>query len=149
MKYEKILVPVVGIALFAGAWTSWGWPGIALVAGGVVMWVLLYVNRMMAALKRAADRPIGYVDSAVMLHTRLKPGLGLLKVIGMTRSLGKAQSPEGEQPEFYRWTDASESHVTCEFIDGKLAKWELVRPEPAATADAAGASDSPAAATGS
>ncbi|MFC5496471.1 glycerate kinase [Caenimonas terrae] len=146
MKYQKILVPVIGIALLAGAWHTWGWPGVALVTGGLVMWVLLYVNRLMTALKRAADRPIGYVDSAVMLHTRLKRGLGLLKVIAMTRSLGTALSPEGEQPEFYRWTDASESHVTCEFVDGKLVKWELVRPEQAEPADA---SDSPAAATGS
>jgi hypothetical protein len=149
MKYEKILVPVIGIALIAGAWHSWGWAGVALVTGGIVMWVLLYVNRVVAALKRAADRPIGYVDSAVMLNARLKPGLGLLKVIGLTRSLGKALSPEGEQPEFFRWTDPSESHVTCEFLDGKLVKWELVRPEPAAPSDAADASDSPAAATGS
>jgi hypothetical protein len=138
MKYQKILVPIFGIALVAGAWHTWGWPGVVLVAGGIVMWVLLYVTRMMTALKRAADRPIGYVDSAVMLHTKLKPRLGLLQVISLTKSLGQAMSPEGEQPEFYRWTDPSDSHVTCEFFDGKLVKWELVRPvEPAAEAPAA------------
>ncbi|MCC2635623.1 MAG: glycerate kinase [Ramlibacter sp.] len=47
----------------------------------------------------------------------------------MTRSLGEQLSPKDEQPEVYRWTDGSASHVTCTFADGKLVKWELVRPQ--------------------
>lgn len=133
MNYQKLLVPVLGVVLIAAAWQGYGWGGVALVAGGIVMWVLLHFNRMMQALKRTANRPIGYVDSAVMLNSRLSPGVNLLHVISLTRALGKLLSPDGEQPEIYRWTDASESHVTCEFNGGKLVKWKLERPaDPAA-----------------
>jgi hypothetical protein len=138
MNFQKILAPVLGVVLIAAAWRGFGWAGVALVAGGIVMWALLHFNRMMTALKRAADRPIGYVDSAVMLNAKLRPGVALLHVISLTRSLGQLLSPKEEQPESYRWTDGTESHVTCEFQDGKLVKWALVRPvEPAATAPAA------------
>lgn len=138
MNFQKILVPILGVVLVVGAWSAYGWGGVALVAGGILMWVLLHFNRMMTALKRAADRPIGYVDSAVMLNAKLKPGVALLHVISMTRSLGELLTPKEEQPEIYRWTDTTDSHVTCEFQDGKLVKWALVRPvEPAAAAPAA------------
>lgn len=144
MNFQKILVPVLGAALVVGAWSAYGWGGVALVSGGILMWVLLHFNRMMTALRRAADRPIGYVDSAVMLNAKLRPGVNLLHVLSLTRSIGQLLSPKDSQPEIYRWTDGSESHVTCEFNGGKLVKWELVRPTPASDA-----SDSPGAATGS
>ena len=135
MNFQKILVTILGVVLIAAAWHGYGWPGVALVAGGIVMWVLLHFNRMMTALKRAAGRPIGYVDSAVMLNAKLKPGVNLLHVMSMTRSLGQLQSPKDGQPEIYRWTDGGESHVTCEFNGGKLVKWELVRPAEGAASD--------------
>ena len=131
MNFRKILPPILGVVLIAAAWQGYGWPGVALVAGGIVMWVLLHFNRMMQALKRAADRPIGYVDSAVMLNAKLKPGVNLLHVLALTRSLGTQLSRPDEQPEIYRWTDGSESHVTCEFAGGRLAKWQMVRPSVA------------------
>ncbi len=92
------------------------------------MWLLLHFTRMMQILKRAADRPIGHVDSAVMLNVKLRPGVPLIHVIAMTRSLGALQSEKDEQPEMYRWTDGGNSHVTCEFRAGKLKKWALFRP---------------------
>ena len=132
MNFQRILVAILGVVLIAAAWRGYGWPGVALVAGGILMWVLLHFNRMMTALKRAADRPIGYVDSAVMLNAKLKPGVPLLHVISMTRSLGQLLSRTDEQPEIYRWTDGGGSHVSCEFNGGKLVKWELVRPSEGA-----------------
>ena len=128
MNFQKFLAPLLGVVLVVGAWTAAGWGGVALVSGGILMWVLLHFNRMMTALRRAADRPIGYVDSAVMLNAKLQPGVNLLHVVSMTRSLGELQSPKNTQPEIYRWTDGTESHVTCEFNGGKLVKWQLVRP---------------------
>ena len=128
MNFQKILVPILGVVLVVGAWSAYGWGGVALVAGGILMWVLLHFNRMMQALKRAANRPIGYVDSAVMLNARLQPGVTLLHVLSLTRALGQLQSPRDTQPEIYRWTDSTDSHVTCEFNGGKLVKWKLVRP---------------------
>jgi len=67
-----------------------------------------------------------------MLHSKLKPGLTLLHVIGLARALGEQLSDKDVQPEVFRWTDGTASHVTCEFANGKLAKWKLERPgEPA------------------
>jgi hypothetical protein len=130
MNFQKILVPILGVVLVVGAWNAAGWGGVALVLGGILMWVLLHFNRMMTALRRTADRPIGYVDSAVMLNARLQPGVTLLHVLSLTRSLGELQSPKDTQPEIYRWTDTTDSHVTCEFNGGKLVKWQLIRPDP-------------------
>lgn len=132
MKLQKIVLPVLGVLLVAGAYRVWGWPGVALVAGGIVMWMLLHFTRMMKVLQRAANRPIGYCDSAVMLNARLKPGVNLLHVMALTRSLGEQVSPKDVQPEVWRWTDGGGSRVTCEFADGKLVKWELFRPQPEA-----------------
>ena len=128
MNYLKILVPAAGVALVAAAYRAYGWPGVAIVSGGIVMWIMLHFTRMMQALKRAADRPIGFVGSAVMLNARLRTGVTLLHVIALTRALGELLSPKDEQPEVFRWTDATESHVTCEFRNGRLVKWDLFRP---------------------
>jgi hypothetical protein len=84
---------------------------------------------MMKVMQRASKRPVGYCDSAVMLNAKLRPGVNLLHVMAMTRALGEQVSPKEQQPELYRWTDGSGSHVTCEFRNGKLVKWELFRPE--------------------
>jgi hypothetical protein len=136
MNVQKIVYPVAGAVLVAAAYRAYAWPGVAVVVGGVVMWVLLHFTRMMTVLRRAADQPVGYVGSAVMLNARLKPGVTLLHVTALTRSLGALQSPPEAQPEVYRWTDGSQSHVTCTFAGGKLVSWALFRPpvpdEPAA-----------------
>ena len=128
MNYQKIFVPVAGIAAVALAYRQYGWPGVAAVATGLVMWLLLHLTRMMTVLKRAANRPIGYVGSAVMLNAKLKPGLNLMHVIAMTRALGQRQSEKDAQPEVFRWTDGTDSHVTCTFVGGKLAEHALFRP---------------------
>ncbi len=128
MNFQKIVFPVAGAVLVAAAYRAYAWPGVAVVAGAIVMWVLLHFTRMMTVLRRAADHPVGYVGSAVMLNARLKPGVTLLHVVAMTRSLGALQSPADAQPEVYRWTDGSQSHVTCTFAGGKLTGWTLFRP---------------------
>jgi hypothetical protein len=136
MNMQKIVAPLIAAALIVAAYTYYQWTGVALVASGLVTWGLLHFSRMMQVLKRAADRPIGYVGSAVMLNAKLKPGVTLLHVVAMTKALGELLSPKDEQPETYRWTDGTQSHVTCEFMNGKLKKWILVRPEQAEEAEA-------------
>lgn len=130
MNVRKILVPLGGLALLFMGWRAYGWPGVALAAGGIVMFLLLNFNRTMMVLKRAANHPIGYVPSAVMLNAKLKPDVTLQHVIAMTRSLGELRSPKDTQPELYRWTDGGSSWVDAEFQDGKLRQWSLTRPEP-------------------
>lgn len=132
MNLQKIVWPVLGVAVVAMAWRAMGWPGVALAVGAIVMWMLLHFTRMMKVLQNASARPVGYCDSAVMLNAKLRPGVNLLHVMAMTRALGEQVGPKEQQPEVYRWTDGSGSSVTCEFVHGKLAKWELFRPQPAA-----------------
>ncbi len=128
MNLQKIFLPILGVVIVLAAWQAYGWPGVALAGGAVVMWTLLHFNRLMHVLKKTANRPKGYVGSAVMLNVKLKPGVNLLRVMAMTESLGERLSAEGEDPAIYRWTDGGQSHVTCEFANGKLAKWTLSRP---------------------
>ena len=128
MNFQKILVPLALVAGAVLAYRFYGWAGIAAAVSVLVFWVLLHFSRMMQVLKRATGRPIGYVDSAVMLNAKLKPGATLMHVIALTRALGALQSPKDEQPEVYRWTDGSQSFVTCTFVSGKLSHHELVRP---------------------
>jgi hypothetical protein len=128
MQFQKVLVPVGGVILVAASYHLYGWAGVAVATGALVMWLLLQFTRMMQVLKRASSRPIGYVDSAVMLNAKLRAGDTLMHVVARTRSLGLLVSEKGAQPEVFRWNDAGDSHVTCEFAAGKLAKWELFRP---------------------
>jgi hypothetical protein len=129
MNFTRILTLAAIALLTLGAWQAFGWPGIALAVGGVVMWVLLHFTRMVTILKKAADRPIGHVASAVMLNVKLKKGVTLMHVIAMTRALGELQTEKDAQPEVYRWTDAGQSSVSCTFVGGKLTEWTLQRPE--------------------
>jgi hypothetical protein len=129
MNFNKILAPLVIVGFTVGAWQAFQWAGIALAAGGVVMWILLHFTRMVTILKKAANRPIGHVASAVMLNAKLQKGVTLMHVIAMTRSLGTLLTEKDAQPEVYTWTDSSQSVVTCTFVGGKLTEWALVRPE--------------------
>ena len=128
MNFQKIFIPVAGVTAVALSYYLYGWSGVAAIATGLVMWMLLHFTRMMTILKRAAHRPIGYVGSAVMLNAKLKPGMTLMHVIAMTRALGKLQTEKDIQPEIFRWTDGTDSHVTCTFVGGKLTEHALFRP---------------------
>lgn len=147
MPFPNILIPLACLALLIAGWQMGGWLGVAAAAGALVMWLLLHYTRLLTILKRAAERPIGFVPSAVMLNARLKPGVTLMHVVAMTRSLGALQSPKNEQPEFFRWSDEGGSHVTCEFLQGKLVRWVLERPagdgQPAETGGAGPAPPAP------
>jgi hypothetical protein len=137
MNLQQILMPVLGAVLVAAAWHLYGWGGVAIAAGGIVMWMLLHFTRLTHVLSRASKRPVGFVASAVMLNARLKPGVNLLHVLAMTGALGERVSGENEQPEIYRWTDGGASSVTCDFAKGRLVKWTLTRPpQPAAESSA-------------
>ncbi|MDP2369749.1 glycerate kinase [Rhodoferax sp.] len=144
MQFQKILIPVGSVVLVVAAYRGYGWAGVAVAGGALVMWLLLHFTRMMQVLKRASNRPIGFVDSAVMLNAKLRSGVTLLHVVAMTRSLGELTSSKDSQPECYRWTDGSQSWVDCEFHAGKLRKWAMVRPA-ATTADAEAPTDATAA----
>ena len=132
VKLELMVLKLLAFSLvviaFAVAYSNYKWPGVAVVFTGLVSWALLHFSRMMQILKRAANRPIGYVDSAVMLNAKLQKGKTLMHVIAMTKSLGELVSVKDAQPEVFRWMDGTQSHVTCTFLGGKLQSWVLFRP---------------------
>lgn len=109
------------------AYRAYGWPGLALAAGGLVMWVLLNMTRMLKVLQRAAERPVGTVASAVMLHSRLSQGMTLLQVLALTRALGQRLGEAGATSESYEWVDDASAIVRCTFDHGKLTHWDLIR----------------------
>ena len=131
MKFRILLLWVGVAALLVFAFDHYGWAGLALGGGALLMWWLLHFTRLMHVMKRAANRPLGHVDSAVMLNARLQADRPLLHVIAMTRALGERLSAEGAEPELYRWRDESGSSVRCEFEGGKLKRWQLERPAQA------------------
>ena len=130
----KAWIAAVTIALATGAaWRLWGGAAVATVTGALLIWLLLHYTRLMKVMQRAAQRPMGTVDSAVMLNAKLSKGMGLLHIIGLTRSLGQpAAEPtraSGSVVETFVWTDASNASVTVELRQGKAQRWELTRPE--------------------
>jgi hypothetical protein len=128
MNFKSIVLWIVGTAMVAVAYQKYGWQGVAVVSGGIVMWMLLHFTRMLTVLKRAANQPMGYVASAVMLNAKLRKGVNLLHVMALTRSIGLLQTEKDAQPEVFRWQDNGGSSVTCTFTNGKLQSWELFRP---------------------
>ena len=121
--------PILGwamalIALAAG-WRGYGWPGIALALSVIVFWLLVQFNRSVKVMRNAAGAPIGHIDSAVMLNAKLSAGLPMLRVVTLTRSLGRRMA---DQPETWAWADASGSEVTVVFDKGRCKRWTLTRP---------------------
>jgi len=131
---EKYLYPAFALVLIIFAYHSYEWLGVAFLLSGTVMWALLHYSRMVQVFKKATNRPIGYIASAVMLNAKLKPGLSLLHVIALTKSLGEIQAPLDMNEkktvlrEVFVWRDGSDSSVRCTFDNGRLIAFELERP---------------------
>ena len=116
--------------LLVAAWQSYGLKGLALGATLIVFWLLLQFNRSIRVMRNAGASPIGHVDSAVMLNAKLKPGLQMLQVLTLTKSLGRRVRPDGD---IYAWSDAGGSQVVVTFEGGRCKRWVLERPaEPGA-----------------
>jgi hypothetical protein len=87
---------LAGMALAAGA-ALHGWRGVLLALSGIVFWLLLQFARALHALRHASGAPVGHVDSAVMLQSRLAVGQRLPDVVRLTRSLGDHVAGPGAQ----------------------------------------------------
>ena len=127
--------PVLGwgmaaVAVVAG-WYSYRWPGVALAASVIVFWLLIQFNRSLKVLRNAGSAPIGHIDSAVMLNAKLQAGMPMIKVVALTRSLGRRVS---EEPERWAWADAGGSEVVVGFDKGICKSWVLNRPAEATEA---------------
>ncbi len=124
----------LAVGLVAVGWMKYGWPGVAMAVTVVVFWLLLQFNRAVKVMKNAADAPVGFVPSAVMMNAKLKRGMTLMQVVTLTKSLGRQTS---KSPETWAWTDEGNSTVSLVMSDGKLDRWKLVRPEESASENAA------------
>lgn len=116
----------LALAAFVAGGLLYGWKGVILALTIVVFWLLLQFSRLMRVMKNAGEAPIGHVESAVMLNARLRAGMKLVDVIPLTRSLGRKLA---EAPETWEWADAGGSRVELVLEGGKIARWQLVRPE--------------------
>ena len=120
--------PLLGWGLAAAAvavgWFGYGWPGVLLAVSAVVFWLLLQFSRVLRVMRQAAGRPVGAIDNAVMLHARLQPGMRLLQILPLTRSLGVKVADE---PETFVWTDAGGDRVRIELRDGRCTAFALER----------------------
>ena len=122
--------PVIGWLLAATAlglgWQLYAWQGVVMAITLIAFWLVLQFNRALRVMKNAASAPVGHVDSAVMLFSRLRPGLTLVQVVALTRSLGHKEAVD---PETWSWTDGGGASVNLVFVAGKLKSWSLQRAE--------------------
>lgn len=114
----------LAVAALAAGYMGWGWRGVVLGVTLVVFWLLLQFTRSLRVLRQAGARPVGSVDSAVMLHTRLHPGMRLLDILPLTKSLGEKIA---ESPETFRWRDAGGDAVVVELVGGRTTRVSLIR----------------------
>lgn len=117
-----------GLALAAvvAGWRGYGWPGVALAVTVIVFWLLIQLNRSVRVMRDAAGSAIGRVPSAVMLHSKLRTGLPMLKIVTLTKSLGRKL---GDAPETWAWGDDSGAEVRVVLdAQGRCASWSLIRP---------------------
>lgn len=121
-------------ALVAG-YLGYGWRGIVLALSVIVFWLLLEFSRSVRVLRRAALAPVGHIDSAVMLHSRLDKGLRLADVIKLAGSLGQQVR---DDPETFAWRDASDAAVEIAFEGGRCTAWQLLRPHDRTERDSGG-----------
>lgn len=121
---QAVIAWLLAAAALAGGYLSYGWPGVMLAVTCIVFWLLLQFNRTLRVMKRAAGRPVGTVDNAVMLHSKLRPGMPLLSVVALARSLGRTvEGPE----EAYEWRDAGGDRIVVRCARGRCTGWELLR----------------------
>jgi hypothetical protein len=112
------------MALAAG-WLGYGWPGVAMAVTVVTFWLILQFNRAVRVMKNASETPVGHVVSVVMLNAKLKAGMPMIQVVGLTRSLGKRVAGSAET---YLWTDAGGLELVVTFDNGRCKSWQLNRP---------------------
>ncbi len=111
------------VALIVG-YRVQGWQGVILAVTIIGFWLALQFSKAMRVMRVAAQRPVGSVPSAVMLHAKLHRGMKMLEVITVTRSLGREQSPKSE---VFAWHDDTGASVQATFVGGRLASWTLQR----------------------
>jgi len=115
---------LAGGAVIAG-WWAWGWQGLLLSGSVIVFWLVMQFTRALRVLRHASQRPVGHVDSAVMLQSRLEHGMNMQELIALTGSLGTRL---GELDD-WQWSDSGGNTVVVHLRRGKVVRWSLVRQD--------------------
>ena len=118
----------LAVAAVALGYTLYGWAGVFLAFTMIVFWLLLQFSRALRVMRAAAARPVGLVDSAVMLQPRLHPGLKMIEVLRETKSLGRRlphASPGAD--ESWEWQDSGGDAVVVDFRQGRCIGATLAR----------------------
>lgn len=115
---------LLALAALVGGGVLLGWKGVILALTVIVFWLLLQFSRLMRVMQAANGAPVGRIDSAVMLQSRLRQGMKLMEVLPLTRSLGA--KVEGRD-ETWAWTDAGGLRLELQFARGVLQQWTLQR----------------------
>ncbi|HJV61268.1 MAG TPA: hypothetical protein VJ743_10015 [Albitalea sp.] len=119
--------PLVGwglaALLVAAGWQAYAWHGVALAVTAIAFWLVLQFNRTLRVMRDAAQTPLGYVDSAVMLNARLRRGMTMLQIVKLTGSLGR-RLPDVQA---WSWSDAGGATVTAVLAGARLDHWQLLR----------------------
>lgn len=121
-------------AIVAGS-VFFGWKGAILGLSCIVFFLLLQFSQLMRVMRTAQNSPLGHVSSAVMLQSRLQPGMKLIDLIRLCKSLGVKVDTDT-----YRWTDSGGDAVDVVMARGAVASWTLIRK-----ADTSDTPDTPAA----
>jgi hypothetical protein len=133
----KALSALLGWALAALAvavgWAGYGVRGVVLALTVTVFWLLLQFSRALRVMGAAAARPLGRVDSVVMLQSRLQVGMRLLQVVALAKSLGEKLA---DAPETFAWRDAGGDTLRVEFDRGRVSAWRLQRVDAASAPEA-------------
>jgi hypothetical protein len=116
---------LAGAAVAAGA-ALYGWRGVVLGLTVAVFGLLLQFSRALRVMRYAAKSPVGRVANAAAFGRALRPGMTLVQVIRLTGSLGEAVS---DQPEVWRWRDATGAAISITFVAGRAATWEVAAAE--------------------
>ena len=118
---------LAALALVAG-YVGYGGPGVLLALTVIVFWLMLQFSRALRTMKRVAGRPVGAVDSAVMMHSKLHAGMRLPDILKLSGSLGRKVGAAPE-PETFAWRDRGDDEVVVELQGGLLTAWRLRRAE--------------------
>jgi hypothetical protein len=125
--------PLLGWALAAvavvGGFVAYGWQGLVLAISVVVFWLLLQFSRALRVMRGAAANPVGHTDNAVMLQSRLRPGMRMLQVVALARSLGRKTA---DAPETFVWQDPSGDAVQVVLARDVVGEVKLLRGTTAA-----------------
>ena len=115
---------LLAIAAIVVGTVFFGWKGAILGLSCIVFFLLMQFSQLMKVMRTAQNAPLGHVASAIMLNAKLQPGMKLVDLIRLCRSLGVKVDDHT-----YRWTDTGGDAVDVVMAQGAVSSWTLIRAQ--------------------